>query len=233
MTMAAAEEAADDRRTTAVSWSGGKDCAVALRELRADSGVAVSGLLTTVRADVQRSSMHGVRREHHEAQADALGLPLRVVELPADVENDEYERAMRGTLDAMAGDGVEAVAFADLFLEDVREYRETNVADSPVSGAWPLWGRDTAELARGFADDFDAVVVCVDDDALDESFVGRSFDREFLADLPEDVDPCGEHGEFHTFVRDGPGFEHAVDVEPTERVTKTVGDGEFHYCELA
>ncbi|WP_232686566.1 ATP-binding protein [Halobacterium zhouii] len=226
------ESVADAPETTAVSWSGGKDCAVALRELRDDAEVAVSELLTTVRADVDRSSMHGVRREHHEAQADSLGLPLRVVELPADVENDEYERTMRETLDAMAGDGVASVAFADLFLEDVREYREANVADSPVSGAWPLWGRDTDELAREFAAEFDAVVVCVDDDALDESFVGRPFDREFLADLPESVDPCGEYGEFHTFVRDGPGFEYKVDVEPTDRVTKTVGDGEFHYCEL-
>jgi uncharacterized protein (TIGR00290 family) len=232
MTTDPAGTAGDTARTTAVSWSGGKDCALALRELHADPEVAVSELLTTVRADVDRSSMHGVRREHHEAQADSLGLPLRVVELPADVGNDEYERTMRETLDAMAEAGVDSVAFADLFLEDVREYRESNVSDSPVAGAWPLWGRDTAALAREFAEDFDAVVVCVDDDALDESFVGRQFDQGFLADLPASVDPCGEHGEFHTFVRDGPGFEDAVDVAPAERVTKTVGDGEFHYCEL-
>ncbi|WP_232703104.1 ATP-binding protein [Halobacterium wangiae] len=216
----------------AVSWSGGKDCAVALRELRADPDVVVAGLLTTVREDVQRSSMHGVRREHHEAQADALGLPLRVVELPADVGNDEYEARMRTAHDAMASDGVERVVFADLFLADVRAYREANLADTPLDGCWPLWGRDTTDLAREFAEDFDAVVVCVDDDALDASFVGRTFDRAFLADLPGDVDPCGEHGEFHTFVRDGPGFDEPVAVEPTDCVTKTVGDGTFHYCEL-
>ncbi|AHG04886.1 ATPase [Halobacterium sp. DL1] len=218
--------------TVAVSWSGGKDCAVALRELRATRGVDVAELLTTVREDVQRSSMHGVRREHHEAQATAVGLPLHVVELPADVDNDEYEARMRAAHDAMAGGGVERVAFADLFLEDVRAYREANLNDSPIDGVWPLWGRDTRELARVFANDFDAVVVCVDDDALDADFAGRTFDRGFLADLPDDVDPCGEHGEFHTFVRDGPGFEERVPVEPTERVTKTVGDGTFHYCEL-
>ena len=216
----------------AVSWSGGKDCAVALRELRADPDAEVAELLTTVREDVQRSSMHGVRREHHEAQADALGLPLRVVELPADVGNDEYEARMRGAHDAMASDGVERVAFADLFLEDVRAYREANVEDAPTDGVWPLWGRDTTGLAREFAEEFDAVVVCVDDAALDASFAGRPFDRGFLADLPEGVDPCGEHGEFHTFVRDGPGFGERVDVEPAERVTRTVGDGVFHYCEL-
>ena len=216
----------------AVSWSGGKDCAVALRELRADPDATVAELLTTVREDVQRSSMHGVRREHHEAQADALGLPLRVVELPAGVDNDDYETRMRETHAAMASDGIERVAFADLFLEDVRAYREANLADAPVDGVWPLWGRDTADLAREFADDFDAVVVCVDDDAVDESFAGRPFDRAFLADLPDGVDPCGENGEFHTFVRDGPGFDERVDVGPTERVTKPVGDGTFHYCEL-
>ena len=216
----------------AVSWSGGKDCAVALRELRADPDVEVAALLTTVREDVQRSSMHGVRREHHEAQAAALGLPLRVVELPVDVGNDEYEAHMLEAHGAMADDGIERVAFADLFLEDVRAYREANVEDASVEGVWPLWGRDTTDLAREFADGFDAVVVCVDNDALDASFAGRTFDRRFLAGLPEDVDPCGEHGEFHTFVRDGPGFDERVDVEPGERVTKTVGDGTFHYCEL-
>jgi len=216
----------------AVSWSGGKDCAVALRELRADPEVTVAELLTTVREDVQRSSMHGVRREHHEAQADALGLPLRVVELPADVGNDEYEARMAAAHDAMASDGIDRIAFADLFLEDVRAYREANVADAPIDGVWPLWGRDTAEFAREFADEFDAVVVCVDDEALDADFAGRTFDRGFLADLPGGVDPCGEHGEFHTFVRDGPGFDERVGVEPRERVTKSVGDGTFHYCEL-
>jgi len=216
----------------AVSFSGGKDCAVALRELRADPGTEVAELLTTVREDVQRSSMHGVRRAHHEAQADALGLPLRVVELPADVGNDAYERRMREAHEAMASEGVETVAFADLFLEDVRAYREANLDGSALSGAFPLWGRDTEQLAREFAADFDAVVVCVDDDALDASFAGRAFDDEFLADLPDGVDPCGEHGEFHTFVRDGPGFAERVAVEPAERVTKTVGDGTFHYCEL-
>jgi uncharacterized protein (TIGR00290 family) len=216
----------------AVSWSGGKDCAVALRELRADPDVTVAELLTTVREDVQRSSMHGVRREHHEAQADALGLPIRIVELPADVGNDEYEARMETAHAQMAGDGIERVAFADLFLEDVRAYREATVEDAPVDGMWPLWGRDTTDLARAFADDFDAVVVCVDGEALDESFAGRPFDHEFLDELPADVDPCGEHGEFHTFVRDGPGFDERVSVEPTDRVTKTVGDGTFHYCEL-
>ncbi|MFC3477617.1 Dph6-related ATP pyrophosphatase [Halobacterium litoreum] len=216
----------------AVSWSGGKDCAVALRELRADPDREVAELLTTVREDVQRSSMHGVRREHHEAQADALGLALRVVELPADVGNDAYERRMREAHEAMASEGIDTVAFADLFLEDIRAYREANLDGGALSGAFPLWGRDTEALAREFAADFDAVVVCVDDDALDASFAGRAFDESFLDDLPDGVDPCGEHGEFHTFVRDGPGFDQRVAVEPAERVTKTVGGGTFHYCEL-
>jgi uncharacterized protein (TIGR00290 family) len=217
----------------AVSWSGGKDCAVALHDLLGDADREVAALVTTVREDLGRSSMHGVRREHHAAQADALGLPLRVIELPADASNDEYEARMAEAHDAMRADGIEQVAFADLFLQDVREYRENQIADSALDGLWPVWGRDTDELAREFAADYDAVVVCVNDDALGESFVGREFDRGFLADLPGGVDPCGEHGEFHTFVRDAPAFDSRVAVEPTETVTRELGDGTFHYCELA
>ncbi|MFC4358094.1 ATP-binding protein [Halobium salinum] len=218
---------------TVLSWSGGKDAAVALEALRDDPAVRVTGLLTTVSAATDRTTMHGVRPELIEAQADALSLPLRTVELPADPSNDEYEARMRAVHDELAGEGVERVAFGDLYLEDVRAYRESNLADAALDGVWPLWGRDTGELAREFVDrGFRAIVVCVDGSVLDASFVGREYDASLLADLPDGVDPCAENGEFHTFVVGGPGFDSAVGVERGETVTRDVQGSAFHYQDL-
>lgn len=217
----------------ALSWSTGKDAARALHELRGRPDVTVAELLTTVSAATDRVSMHGVRRALVERQAAAAGLPLRVVELPADPANDEYEATMAEVMADCEVRGFDGVAFADLYLEDVRAYRESNLAETDLDGRWPLWGRDTADLAAAIVDaGFRATVVAVDGDALDESFVGREYDEAFLADLPEGVDPCGENGEFHSFVWDGPVFEEAVAVETGEVVTKPVGDGEYHYVDL-
>ena len=227
---------------TVLSWSGGKDAAFALSELHRGDGNAAGGdveLLTTVSAETDRSTIHGVRRELYERQADALGLPIRFVELPANPSNGKYERVMADAMADYERRGVERVAFADLFLADVRRYREERLADSDVEGYWPVWGRDTAAFADAFlAAGFEATVVAVDGEKLDESFAGRRFDADFLDDLPDGVDPCGEYGAFHTFVHDGPTFDGAVAVERGETVTKVVGDGEggtggeFHYCDL-
>jgi uncharacterized protein (TIGR00290 family) len=220
---------------TVLSWSGGKDAAFALWEMGQSDTVAVIELLTTVSADTDRSSMHGVRRDLYERQAKAVGLPIRFVEIPDDASNEEYEAAMAEATAEYERRGVERLAFADLFLEDVRAYREDRLADTDVEGYWPIWGRDTDEVIREFLDaGFEATVVAVEGDSLSASFAGRRLDADFLADLPEDVDPCGENGEFHTFVHDGPIFDSPVPVRTGERVTKGVGpeDATIHYCDL-
>ncbi|UPV75850.1 adenine nucleotide alpha hydrolase [Halorussus limi] len=236
-----------DAPVTVLSWSGGKDASYALWKMGAsesseneggssdaDPRAEVVELLTTVSDATGRTSMHGVRRDLYERQAAALGLPIRFVRLPEDASNDEYERVMEETTADYERRGVERIAFADLYLEDVRAYRERRLADAEIEGYWPIWGRDTEEVAREFADAFAATVVAVDDEALDASFAGRRFDADFLADLPDDVDPCGENGEFHTFVHDGPIFDRALSVRTGERVTKKFGHGDttVHYCDV-
>lgn len=215
-----------------VAWSGGKDCALALNELRTD-GVRVAALLTTVNRAHDRSTMHGVRRALHERQAAALGLPVNLVELPPEPSNDAYERVMAREHARLEGAGVDRVVFADLHLEDVRAYREEQLAGTDLEGWWPLWGRDPADVVDAFLDRrYEAVVVAADAAVFEPSAVGRPFDRRFLDDLPAGVDPAGEDGEFHTFVHDGPGFDRPVPVEVGETVTRPVGDGDFHYADL-
>lgn len=218
--------------TTVLSWSGGKDAALALHELRASDEDVVE-LLTTVSAETGRSTMHGVRRSLYDRQAAALGEDLRCVTLPAAPDNDTYESVMGDVVAEYVGRGVDRMAFADIYLEDVREYREERIADTGLEPTFPLWGRGTETVADSFLDaGFRATVVAVDDDALDASDAGRPFDRDFLADLPEGVDPCGEKGSFHTFVHDGPVFAEPVPIEVGATETKPVGDGEFHYSDL-
>lgn len=215
-----------------VAWSGGKDCSFALAELRAD-GVDVHELLTTVDRETVRSTMHGVRRGLHERQAAALDLPIEFVELPPEPDNETYEAVMARAFERYRRRGIGRVVFADVFLEDVRRYREDQLEGTELEGWWPLWGRDTTALAEAFIDrGFEATVVAADAEVFDASAVGRPFDREFMRELPPDVDPCGEHGEFHTFVRNAPIFEEAVPLEVGETVTRPVGDGEFHYADL-
>ena len=204
----------------ALSWSGGKDSALALRALR-DDGVEPTALLTTVTEDYGRVSMHGVRRELVHAQAEAARVPLVEVGIPASCPNDVYESRMAGTLAAPPLADVGRMAFADLFLADIRAYREEKLAGAGWDAVFPLWGRDTRALAHEFIDaGFEAVLVCVDPAQLDPSFVGRSFDSSLLADLPASVDPCGENGEFHTFVYAGPIFDRSIEIVLGEAVMR-------------
>ncbi len=198
----------------ALSWSGGKDSALALRALREESDIEPVALLTTVTEDYGRVSMHGVRRELVRAQAEAAGVPLVEVGIPAACPNAVYEAKMTEALSAPPLDEVGEMAFADLFLEEIRAYRVERLRTVGRKALFPLWGRDTGALAREFIDaGFEAVLVCVDPSQLDPSFVGRAFDRSLLADLPAGVDPCGENGEFHTFVHAGPIYDAPIEVE--------------------
>jgi uncharacterized protein (TIGR00290 family) len=213
----------------ALSWSGGKDSALALRDLRQRSGPAPSALITTVTADYGRISMHGVRRELLSRQARAVGLPLVEVEIPADCSNDVYEQRMGQALAEAPLAGAERIAFGDLFLADIREYREQRLSRVGKKAVFPLWGRDTKALAREFiAAGFEAVLVCVDPRRLDSSFAGRRFDTDLLADLPPEVDPCGENGEFHTFVDAGPIFSAPIACH----VGETVQRNGFVFCDV-
>jgi uncharacterized protein (TIGR00290 family) len=207
-------------RPVALSWSGGKDSALALRAMRA-AGTEPAALLTTFTADHDRISMHAVRRVLARTQAAATGIPLVEVDIPAACPDRVYEERMVAALASPPLAGVEAIAFADLFLEDIRTYREDRLAPAGRGALYPLWGRDTAALAREFiAAGFEAMLVCVDPSQLDVSFVGRAFDEALLADLPAGVDPCGENGEFHTFVHAGPIFDRSIPIELGETVLR-------------
>jgi uncharacterized protein (TIGR00290 family) len=204
----------------ALSWSGGKDSALALRALRA-SGSEPVALLTTVTEDYGRVSMHGVRIELVRAQAAAVGVQLVEVGIPASCPNEVYEERMAEALSLPAFAEVRTMAFADLFLADIRGYREEKLAGAGWEAVFPLWGRDTHALAHEFIEvGFEAVLVSVDPSQLDPSFVGRSFDDSLLADLPDSVDPCGENGEFHTFVHAGPVFAEPIPIELGEAVMR-------------
>ena len=204
-----------------LAWSSGKDSAWTLHALRRDPRFTVVGLLTTVNALHDRVAMHAVRRRLLEAQADAAGLPLRVAEIPYPCPNETYEVVMADAVAAMKADGVEAMAFGDLFLEDVRRYRERQMAGTGLELAFPLWGRSTRELAgEMIAGGLRASLTCVDPRVLPASFAGRAFDDALLRELPPGVDPCGENGEFHTFAWDGPMFERAVRCQPGEVVER-------------
>lgn len=196
-----------------LSWSSGKDSAWALHQLRSGTGIEVVGLLTTVNEEYDRVAMHGVRRSLLEAQAIAVGLPLIAIDLPWPCDDATYRLRMASACERAVADGVEGVAFGDLFLEDVRAYREEQLADTGLMPLFPIWGRDTRELAcEMIAAGVSAILTCVDSRQLDRSFAGRLFDQGFLEDIPAGVDPCGENGEFHTFVQDGPMFRRPVDV---------------------
>jgi uncharacterized protein (TIGR00290 family) len=204
-----------------LAWSSGKDSAWSLHELRAAGEVEVVGLLTTINQAFDRVAMHAVRSELLRAQADAAGLPLWPVPIPWPCSNAEYEAAMSAALDRARGDGIDAVAFGDLFLEDIRRYREERLAPTGIRPLFPLWGRPTAALAAEMVTGgLRARLTCVDPRALDGSFAGRDFDAALLATLPPSVDPCGERGEFHTFAYDGPMFSRPIPIRSGEVVTR-------------
>jgi uncharacterized protein (TIGR00290 family) len=192
-----------------VSWSGGKDSCVALYEIGKTR--QVEALLTTITTDFDRISMHGVRRVLLERQAQSLGLRLREIGISKGATNDEYETNMGAAFREYRAQGIDEVVFGDLFLADIRAWRDAFLARHGMRGIYPVWGRDTAVFIRDFlALGFRAAVVCVDPAKLDRCFAGRVIDAQFLADLPRDIDPCGENGEFHTFVFDGPNFREAI-----------------------
>ena len=213
----------------AMCFSGGKDSALALHEIRRAGTYVVKELLTTVTVPYDRVTMHGVRRTLVRRQADAIGIPLAEVAIPPSSSNAVYEREMGRAFARLQAEGIRRVAFGDIFLEDLRGYREAQLAACRLECLFPIWKRDTTELARRFVEDgFKAVAACVDLAVLDASFAGRPFDAAFLADLPPEVDPCGENGEFHTFVFDGPIFRRPVPVSAGDIVER---DG-FAFCDL-
>ena len=213
-----------------MAWSTGKDSAFALHRVLEQGKIEVRSLLTTVGSEFDRVSMHGVRRGLSEAQARLLGLDLLAVEIPSYCTMECYGDIMGGTLERARVQGVTTVVFGDLFLEDVRAYRERQLADAGMEAVFPLWGEDTSSLAGEMIDSgFRAVVTCVDTEQVDGSLAGRQYDRSFLESLPAGVDPCGENGEFHTFCWSSPDFAGPVSFVPGEAVLR---DGRFRFIDL-
>jgi uncharacterized protein (TIGR00290 family) len=212
-----------------LSWSSGKDSAWALHVLREQGEVDVVGLLTTFNAAASRVAMHAVREDLLERQARAAGLPVWKVPLPWPCSNEDYEALMTGVFERARTEGIDEIAYGDLFLEDIRAYREARHAGTGIGLRFPLWGRPTRELAREMLDGgLRATITCVDPRQLSAGFVGRAFDRNLLDELPPEVDPCGERGEFHTFAHAGPMFAAPVAVVPGEIVHR---DG-FAFADL-
>ena len=204
-----------------MSWSSGKDSALALHEVRSAGEVDVIGLVTTVNSTADRVAMHAVRRVLLEAQADALGLPLYVVELPWQCPNELYEQRMSAAVEVARQSGVKCIVFGDLFLEDVRAYRLAMLDGTGITPLFPLWGRATNALAHEMlVQGVRAVITCVDPSQAPRSIAGRWYDADLLSELSAEIDPCGENGEFHTFVVDGPGFAHPLDVAVGEVVER-------------
>ena len=213
-----------------LSWSGGKDSALALYEIQKTSKYEVLSLLTTVTQEYDRVSMHGVRRFLLEQQGCSLGLKINELFISKNDSDEEYRSKMKKVLSEYLTLGVTTVAFGDIFLEDVRKYREENLSKMGMKGIFPLWKQDTYELARKFIDlGFKAIITCVDSKVLGKGFVGRIFNEQFLSELPSAVDPCGENGEFHSFVYDGPSFQKRIEVTKGKIVLR---EKRFYYCDL-
>ncbi|GAB3659268.1 diphthine--ammonia ligase [Echinicola sediminis] len=204
------------------NWSGGKDSALALHHVLQGKKHQISHLMTTVNSKYDRISMHGVRKELLYAQAASIGIPVKEILLPEMPGMEEYDLIMRKTMEELKGQGITQSIFGDIFLEDLKQYREDKLAEIGLEGYFPLWKRDTRELVHEFIDlGFKTVVVCAKSDLLPEEFVGRVIDQDFLKDLPKAVDPCGENGEFHTFVYDGPIFKQPIGFDLGERIFRT------------
>ena len=212
-----------------LSWSSGKDCAWALHVCRRDGLADIGALMTTVNGTAERVAMHGTRRSLLKAQAEALGLPLIEIALPWPCSNADYERIMGEACSRLVADGFGTVVFGDLFLEDIRAYRETQLSGTGLAPLFPLFGSDTRALAQDMmSEGIEARVVTCDPGRLDESFAGRLWDADFLTELPEGVDPCGENGEFHTFVTNAPGFAAPI----PHRVGETLLRDGFLYADV-
>ena len=213
-----------------LAWSGGKDSAMTLYELQMAGIYDIFGVLTTVTKNYHRISMHGVREVLLEHQVESLQIPLEKVFISKNADNKEYESKMQNILTKYMGVGVSSVAFGDIFLEDIRKYREDNLARIGMKGVFPIWGRNTTELANTFIDlGFKAIITCIDSNVLDKKFVGRVYNKQFLSELPSNIDPCGENGEFHSFVYDGPIFKKRIPFTTGEIVLR---DSRFYFCDL-
>ncbi|TAM83951.1 MAG: adenine nucleotide alpha hydrolase [Acidobacteria bacterium] len=203
-----------ERKKAWLSWSSGKDSAWCLETVRRQGEYDVAALLTTVNAEHKRVAMHAVRESLLQAQAESAGLPLVTVSIPNPCPNADYEKAMAAAFEKASAGGITHIIFGDLFLEDIRRYRENQLAGTGITPVFPLWGLDTRQLASQMVGaGLRAVLTCIDPGKLDRSFAGCQFDANLLADLPNNVDPCGENGEFHTFAFRGPMFLAPIEVE--------------------
>jgi len=231
------------------NWSTGKDSALALYKVLQEKEYSVTQLVTSVNKDYERVSMHGLREELLDAQIDTLQIPLQKIYFPAEVSMSDYDETMRKVTNSLVNEGFQYGIFGDIFLEDLRNYREKKLKEVGITGVFPLWKKDTKALLQEFLSlGFKAITVCVNAKLLDESFVGRILDENFINELPDNVDPCGENGEFHTFVFDGPIFSSPIEFSVGEKVLKTytpskkeedncssddsVWDTAFWYCDL-
>ena len=213
-----------------VSWGGGKDSALALHEIVESGRYEIVCLLTTLTCDYDHVCMHGIRRVLLEQQADALGLTLEKVFVDKGADNGDYELAMREVLEKYLKKDVSSVVFGDIFLEDLRKYREDKLSKTGMKAIFPIWQKDTRQLARNFINlGYKAVVTCVDSKNIDKSFVGRNFDERFLSELPPGIDWCGENGEFHSFVHDGPIFDKPIPHVTGEIVLR---ENRFYFCDV-
>lgn len=205
-----------------LNWSSGKDSAYSLYQLQQTQAYEVARLMTTVNESFGRVSMHGIKAEVLQRQAQCIGLPLDIVYLSEKVTMDEYERVITDQLNTYKEEGISCSVFGDILLEDLKTFREKQLARLDMTGVFPLWKRDTKELVNEMVESgLKTIVVCVNEQYLDKCFVGRTIDKQFIADLPAGVDPCGENGEFHTFAYDGPMFKQPVSFEVGEIVYKT------------
>jgi len=217
------------KKPTLLSWSSGKDSAWALRVLQDSPDLEVVGLFSTINEKYDRVYMHGLRRDLLEQQAESLELPLELIPLPDSPNNSVYESIMNDLFSRVKEAGIECIAFGDLFLEDARAWREASMADSGLTPVFPLWGKNTRELAAEMIHyGLKAKLICIDLEQCSADFIGKDIDQRFLGELPDDVDPCGENGEFHTFVYDGPMFEHVIPV----RAGEIVNHSRFVYLDL-
>ena len=212
------------------NWSGGKDSALALYKVLDDHKYSVEYLVTTISRQYRRISMHGVREALLDQQAENIGIPLEKVWLPEVASMEVYDEVVSGKMKELKEKHIEHAIFGDIFLEDLKKYREDNLARVGMQGIFPIWKRDSAELARAIITrGFQAITTCVDSQALGQQFVGRQFDAAFLSELPATVDPCGENGEFHSFVFAAPNFKNKIGCVTGETVLR---DNRFYYCDL-
>ena len=220
----------NNKRQVLFSWSGGKDSSLALYELKNSQIFEVTALITTVTADYDRVSMHGLRTSLLEEQAEYLNIPLQKVFISKNASNDEYESKFNEVLLNYKESGIRHVVFGDLFLEEIKKYRQDLLQKIEMECVFPIWKRDTVKLAKEFINlGFKAITVCVDSNVLGEEFAGREYDEQFLSELPSGVDPCGENGEFHTFVYGGPIFNKSIDYHIGDIVLR---DERFYYCDI-